>query len=150
MRIVRIKIRKCRVCGCTQYHACPGGCYWVEKDLCSRCAAEIASECGKSYTGGKVMDTEQRAAYEWAKNQNYTSVAARYSKLLTEAIDELQDNTEKLAKENNTLKKALKNVVYRTAQEPKRRKELYEGLIEEAQRQAQEQEQEQSEKEKFI
>jgi len=27
----------CRVCGCTQLHACEGGCYWVEVDLCSRC-----------------------------------------------------------------------------------------------------------------
>jgi len=24
---------KCRVCGCTDDHACPGGCSWVEKDL---------------------------------------------------------------------------------------------------------------------
>lgn len=28
----------CRVCGCTDDHACPGGCYWVEDDLCSACA----------------------------------------------------------------------------------------------------------------
>jgi len=28
---------KCRVCGCTQYNACPGGCYWVEDELCSNC-----------------------------------------------------------------------------------------------------------------
>ena len=32
--------RKCRVCGCDWNHACPGGCYWVEFDLCSRCAAQ--------------------------------------------------------------------------------------------------------------
>jgi len=30
--------RKCRVCGCTQNNACPGGCYWVDDDLCNRCA----------------------------------------------------------------------------------------------------------------
>ena len=30
-------VQKCRVCGCTWYHACPGGCYWVEEDLCSAC-----------------------------------------------------------------------------------------------------------------
>jgi len=29
--------RKCKVCGCTQNNACPGGCYWVEDDLCSAC-----------------------------------------------------------------------------------------------------------------
>jgi hypothetical protein len=25
------------VCGCTQERACPGGCYWLEPDLCSSC-----------------------------------------------------------------------------------------------------------------
>jgi len=25
------------VCGCTENEACPGGCYWVEFDLCSQC-----------------------------------------------------------------------------------------------------------------
>ncbi|EKJ5043808.1 hypothetical protein V2113_002817 [Enterococcus faecalis] len=29
--------RRCRVCGCTQFNACPGGCYWIEEDLCSQC-----------------------------------------------------------------------------------------------------------------
>ncbi|MHB8061274.1 MAG: hypothetical protein ACYDG2_01365 [Ruminiclostridium sp.] len=28
----------CRVCSCSWYNACPGGCYWVETDLCSKCA----------------------------------------------------------------------------------------------------------------
>lgn len=35
------------------------------------------------------MTPEQKQAYEWAKNQSYNSVAARYAKLLAEAIDEL-------------------------------------------------------------
>lgn len=30
-------MRKCRVCGCDDFHACPGGCFWVEDDLCSAC-----------------------------------------------------------------------------------------------------------------
>lgn len=30
--------KRCRVCGCTWNNACPGGCYWVEEDLCSQCA----------------------------------------------------------------------------------------------------------------
>lgn len=29
--------RRCRVCGCTQFNACLGGCYWIEEDLCSKC-----------------------------------------------------------------------------------------------------------------
>lgn len=28
---------RCRLCGCTDNHACPGGCWWVEPDLCSAC-----------------------------------------------------------------------------------------------------------------
>lgn len=29
--------RKCRICGCTEMHACEGGCWWIEFDLCSAC-----------------------------------------------------------------------------------------------------------------
>jgi hypothetical protein len=29
---------KCRVCGCTDERACPGGCSWVEPELCSACS----------------------------------------------------------------------------------------------------------------
>ena len=39
--------RACRVCGCTEHHACLGGCYWVEEDLCSSCVGvEMATEAG--------------------------------------------------------------------------------------------------------
>lgn len=31
-------VRTCRSCGCTDDRACPGGCFWVEADLCSACA----------------------------------------------------------------------------------------------------------------
>lgn len=31
----------CRVCGCTTDHACEGGCYWVEDDLCSACVENV-------------------------------------------------------------------------------------------------------------
>jgi hypothetical protein len=34
----------CRVCGCTDDNACEGGCYWVEYDLCSKCAANKCEE----------------------------------------------------------------------------------------------------------
>ncbi len=30
--------RTCRKCGCTDTHACEGGCFWVDSDLCSTCA----------------------------------------------------------------------------------------------------------------
>lgn len=36
-------VRRCHVCGCTDDRACPDGCYWVEKDLCSRCVNQQES-----------------------------------------------------------------------------------------------------------
>ena len=33
-------LQTCRVCGCSEDRACPGGCYWVEPDLCSTCAGQ--------------------------------------------------------------------------------------------------------------
>ena len=42
------------------------------------------------------MTAEQKQAYEWAKNQNYQSVAARYAKELCRVIEALQaENAEK-------------------------------------------------------
>lgn len=38
--VEEVNERKCRVCGCTWDNACPGGCYWVEEDLCSRCVGK--------------------------------------------------------------------------------------------------------------
>jgi hypothetical protein len=42
------------------------------------------------------MNDEQRHAYEWAKKQNFQSVAAQYAKLLSEAIDALQTENQQL------------------------------------------------------
>lgn len=33
--------RFCKICGCTQDHACAGGCYWVTDDICSNCVYSI-------------------------------------------------------------------------------------------------------------
>ncbi len=41
---------ECRVCHCTDERACPGGCYWVEPDLCSACAGPEYNAIDK--TGG--------------------------------------------------------------------------------------------------
>jgi hypothetical protein len=32
------QVRRCRDCGCDDDHACAGGCWWVDIDLCSTCA----------------------------------------------------------------------------------------------------------------
>ena len=38
------KKRKCRICGCTDEHGCVGGCYWIEEDLCSKCAERLIED----------------------------------------------------------------------------------------------------------
>lgn len=43
------EVLACRICGCTEERACPGGCYWVPDptlagELCSRCAPGAAGE----------------------------------------------------------------------------------------------------------
>lgn len=40
VKSIAASIRRCRVCGCTDDNACPGGCYWVEDDLCSSYTAD--------------------------------------------------------------------------------------------------------------
>lgn len=42
--------QKCRVCGCTWGNACPGGCYFVEDNLCNKCA-EAAKEDSQKEVG---------------------------------------------------------------------------------------------------
>ena len=42
------------------------------------------------------MNQEQRQAYEWAKSQNYQSVAARYAKVLAGLVDEMTPPNEPL------------------------------------------------------
>lgn len=43
--------RVCRVCGCSQFRACPGGCYWVEDDLCSACVGKEPAGHPKAFAG---------------------------------------------------------------------------------------------------
>jgi hypothetical protein len=44
MAVKAIREQKCRVCGCTWAHACEGGCYWIEDDLCSKCAVKLGKD----------------------------------------------------------------------------------------------------------
>jgi nucleoside 2-deoxyribosyltransferase len=44
---IKIDLRRCRVCGCTDDNACFGGCYWVADDLCSACVAHHGGEVEK-------------------------------------------------------------------------------------------------------
>lgn len=42
---------KCMFCGCTDDHACPGGCSWIAPNLCSRCKDRV--------TGNDLISTEE-------------------------------------------------------------------------------------------
>jgi hypothetical protein len=33
---------RCKFCKCTNENACPGGCYWVMKNICSKCWPDCA------------------------------------------------------------------------------------------------------------
>ena len=59
--------RKCRVCGCTWFHACPGGCYWVEPDLCSRCADQLDLQPSEQLPGRTMSMNEILAGIDKAK-----------------------------------------------------------------------------------
>lgn len=52
-----------------------------------------------AYKGVSDVNQEQRQAYEWAKNQNYQSVAARYAKILAGLVDEITPPNEALTLE---------------------------------------------------
>lgn len=45
-------VRVCRECRCTDDVACMTGCWWVEDDLCSSCADDLAAS-GSSLEDGK-------------------------------------------------------------------------------------------------
>lgn len=73
------EVRSCRVCSCTEDHACAGGCSWLSEDLCDSpaCAAgaeaateqvEEATETatpGGPITGDMPTITVQKVAKRW-------------------------------------------------------------------------------------
>jgi hypothetical protein len=40
---------RCRVCGCTEIDACPGGCGWADGNLCTVCDAAAQALVGWMY-----------------------------------------------------------------------------------------------------
>jgi hypothetical protein len=54
--------RTCRVCGCTDDHACEGGCYWVEADLCSKCAEKCAAQLTPGVKEAVLASVDTRVA----------------------------------------------------------------------------------------
>jgi len=56
------KVPTCRECGCTEHHACVGGCSWVQPDLCSRCAYQPKTLVGVVFDGD-VAQTLKEAKF---------------------------------------------------------------------------------------
>lgn len=45
--------RTCRICGCTDERACPGGCTWVGPDLCSACDGRTMIDLPDGWEAGR-------------------------------------------------------------------------------------------------
>lgn len=55
----------CRRCGCTDDRACPGGCYWVEPNLCSACVDH--AEYSRGFDLVIAGEPLEQSASSWAK-----------------------------------------------------------------------------------
>jgi hypothetical protein len=65
--------RRCRVCGCTDDRACPGGCWWVDADLCSACAGDFGPDDSDD---GPFEDDDGAECGAWFNGQfDYSSCA---------------------------------------------------------------------------
>lgn len=91
-------IRTCKECGCTDLHACPGGCHWVTDDLCSNCVYKIVvdkgykAHAGTYYQGIKIVIAEEVLTAEEvdAMMYGYTS-ALGFEHWYDEWNDEVDD-----------------------------------------------------------
>lgn len=79
--------RACRVCGCTDTHACPGGCWWVDADLCSACvgasgelpvsaAERLATEHGQHQVIVLCWDGQRTHVVTWGDTPETAAQAA--------------------------------------------------------------------------
>ena len=60
-RVSTPRERTCRACGCTDLHACEGGCWWIGADLCSRCGPPTQGPGNKSPSErGAITPTDRR------------------------------------------------------------------------------------------
>lgn len=56
--------RTCRVCGCTDAHGCPKGCFWVDDDLCSNCGDVPPEKLSREARYMKQLDKLSEYPYD--------------------------------------------------------------------------------------
>ena len=54
---------KCKYCGCTDDNACEGGCSWVAKDVCSKCAAKLVRVIKNAQGQGALLKTKSQELF---------------------------------------------------------------------------------------
>jgi len=87
--VLAVRVRSCRICGCTDLRACPDGCWWVGDRLCSAClpsveatltalrqisdAAQLSMIAGRAVRAVRSWPVDDRAdAYHWAMSMHYS------------------------------------------------------------------------------
>jgi hypothetical protein len=57
---------ECQVCGCTDEHACPGGCVWANASatLCSRCAQQAPELAGVELLEPELVEYDDDVAFD--------------------------------------------------------------------------------------
>lgn len=59
----------CRICGCTDEHACEEGCFWSElPEICSRCAGRLA-EIGAWHEAGRRGESDAQRQHSVAEQR---------------------------------------------------------------------------------
>lgn len=57
--------RTCRVCGCWQLRACPGGCAWASADRCSACPSDAPAVIPINAAHLAAATLRERIRYAW-------------------------------------------------------------------------------------
>lgn len=95
--------RQCRICGCTDEEACPGGCSWSQPEICSTCARRQAV-ADEQYLA--TMRAQQLAAEKQVEQAQLALVAlAENRALMAEQTEVARMQREHLA--GTTWRKAV-------------------------------------------
>jgi hypothetical protein len=79
MRFKEPRPGTCRVCGCTDDHACPEGCSWVDRDhtLCSACEGRPSDVIWHLTWIARLTRTSKLSLRDCAKVRNIALAARR-------------------------------------------------------------------------